>query len=293
MSDSNFERRLQAAAKVFPYPPTPDIAAQVIARLERPAAAGRRRWARAALAAVLLMTALAVANPSARAAVLEVLQVQIGAVRILFGGSQADKSVTQVTPSAASGATGLPSPGAYTSTPGTQPGLSSTTKPSLEPSSLPTTTASPTPELQTILSLAEQVSLNDAERRAGFDLRLPSYPPDLGAPSRVFLLELEVPLVILVWDQGPDVRMSLHVIRERDFFLLSKGQPRVVAQTQVDGNFAMWTEGPYYLKVEAGPQSFLLLVEGRVLIWSDGELTYRLESGLEIDEAVLIAESLE
>jgi hypothetical protein len=34
------------------------------------------------------------------------------------------------------------------------------------------------------------------------------------------------------------------------------------------------------------------LVEGHVLIWADGSLTYRLETELPLDEALRIAESL-
>jgi hypothetical protein len=34
------------------------------------------------------------------------------------------------------------------------------------------------------------------------------------------------------------------------------------------------------------------LIDGRVLIWEQGSITYRLETDLEMDEAVKIAESL-
>ena len=35
-----------------------------------------------------------------------------------------------------------------------------------------------------------------------------------------------------------------------------------------------------------------LLVEGHALVWEEGDITYRLETSLSLDEAVKIAESL-
>jgi hypothetical protein len=35
------------------------------------------------------------------------------------------------------------------------------------------------------------------------------------------------------------------------------------------------------------------MIEGHVLIWTEGEVTYRLETKLTLDEAIKVAESLE
>jgi hypothetical protein len=37
---------------------------------------------------------------------------------------------------------------------------------------------------------------------------------------------------------------------------------------------------------------FTRLVDGHVLIWADGDITYRLETNLLLEEAIRIAESL-
>jgi hypothetical protein len=38
---------------------------------------------------------------------------------------------------------------------------------------------------------------------------------------------------------------------------------------------------------------FVRLIDGHVLIWTDGVTTYRLETALDLEEAVRVAESLE
>jgi hypothetical protein len=54
----------------------------------------------------------------------------------------------------------------------------------------------------------------------------------------------------------------------------------------------VWAEGPYLLQLSGGDIDLRRLVEGHVLIWTDGPITYRLETDLTLDEAVRIAESL-
>jgi hypothetical protein len=38
---------------------------------------------------------------------------------------------------------------------------------------------------------------------------------------------------------------------------------------------------------------FIRLIEGNVLIWTEGDLTYRIETDLSLEEAIRIAESLQ
>jgi hypothetical protein len=69
----------------------------------------------------------------------------------------------------------------------------------------------------------------------------------------------------------------------------------VVEETTVNGRPALWTEGPYLLQFRRDGHTVTevqRLVEGHVLIWAEGEITYRLESDLPLEEAVRIAESL-
>lgn len=256
-----WEARLRDAARTFPYPPTPDIAGA--ARLQLAEEAGRksglrgrlthRRLIWAALIALLLLGGL-LAVPQVRAALVEYLQ--IGAIRIFL---------VEPTPT--------PTPPPSTATP--QP--------------------TPTP-IASLLDLAGETTLTEAEQQAGFPIRLPTYPADLGQPDAVFLQELGGPVVVLVWldDAQPDrVRLSLHELGPGTFG--EKGDPGRVEETQVNGWRAIWAEGPYILQFRRGNRvdyDFRHLIEGRVLIWTEGEITYRLESDLSLAEAVRVAESL-
>jgi hypothetical protein len=134
----------------------------------------------------------------------------------------------------------------------------------------------------------------EAQARAGFAIKLPTYPPDLGPPDRVFLQDMAGPVVITVWlapDQPDRVRLSLHQLGPGTF--AEKVQPRVVQETTVRGQPALWTEGPHLLQVPDGGYEPRRLVTGNTLIWAEGEITYRLETDLPLDEALRIAESLE
>jgi len=258
----SLETRLRQAASAFAYPPTPGIAGAVRRHLEpAPAHPGRprRRLAWAVAAAIVILAGL-LAVPQVRAAVLEILR--IGAVRIL-----------PVAP-----------------TPTRLPALAPTgAAPDV------TMTPSPTP-LSSVLDLAGETTLAAARAKAGFPVRLPTYPADLGTPSRVFLQDLGGPVVVLVWvdPAQPDrVRMSLHELGPATF--AEKLQPPVIQQTTVNGQPAVWTEGPYLLQFLRGGQVLYdarRLVEGHTLVWTQGDVTYRLESDLSLADAMRIATSL-
>jgi hypothetical protein len=274
MNDPAFERwtaYIKTTAGALSYPPTPDVAATVRERLvSRPRrlvlASRRLAWA-AAIAVFVLVGLLAV--PQVRAGLLEVLR--FGAVRILL----AEPTPTVVPP---------------TATPGPVSGAGPTATPSASPTRVPPT---PTP-LASVLDLAGQTTMTDAQEKVDFPIRLPTYPSDLGPPDRVFLQDLGGgPVVILVWlepGQPDQVRLSLHALGPGA--LVEKGMPRVVRETTVNGGRALWTEGPYLLRVRNGDYEMRRLIEGHVLIWEDDEVTYRLETDLPIKEAVRVAESL-
>ncbi|MFN8453687.1 MAG: hypothetical protein U0401_03290 [Anaerolineae bacterium] len=255
-----WEARLRRTAQAFPYPPTPDVAGAVQKRLAEESrvkpgfwASSRSRLTWAALIVLLILGGL-LAVPQVRARVIEFLQ--IGAIRILLG---------EPTPA--------PSPGPHTPTP------------------LP----SPTP-LASLLDLAGETTLAEAEQGAGFPIRLPAYPAGLGLPERVFLQDMNGPVVVLVWldpIRPGGVRFSLHQFGPGTF--AEKGNPAAVQEAQVNGQRAIWAEGPYLLQIRRGSEvdyDLRRLVEGRVLIWTEGEITFRLESDLTLEEAIKVAESL-
>lgn len=169
-----------------------------------------------------------------------------------------------------------------------------------EPSATPTQagqTPQPTPTLlPSLLQLAGRNTLEEARARAPFPIRLPSHPADLGQPDHVFLQDLDGAAVVLVWihDERPErVRLSLHLLVSDAVVKKGiKGPVETIAFTEVNGQEAIVAEGPYILQMQNGNWDFRRLVEGRVLIWTEGDVTYRLESDLPLEEMVLIAESL-
>lgn len=265
MSEQPFERwevQLQRLASAFPYPPTPDLAGPVKQRLSPPARESRlarspRGLVWAALVVLLMTLAGLLAVPQVRAAVLEFLQ--IGVIRIFL---------TEPTPS--------PPP------------------PTASPGAPPTATPQPTPTpLASILGLAGQTSLAEAQAQLDFSIRLPAYPPDLGAPDEVFLQKLDGLVVVLVWfdpEESGRVRLSLHQLGPGVFG--GKGGPELVQETTVHGQPAYWMRGPYLFQLRNGQYEVLRLVEGNVLVWVEAEITYRLETELPLEEAIRVAESL-
>lgn len=258
-----WETRLQRMRTEFSYPPSPDIAGTVRRRLEqvqaRPVSL-RRQPARVAVMALVILAGL-MTVPQVRAAVFEILR--IGAVHIV--------------------------PVAPTPTP-TAPTVSSTR-------AAPVVTPSPSPTpLSSVLDLAGETTLADARARTGFPIRLPTYPPDQSLPDRVFLQDLGGQVVVLVWmdsAQPHRARMSLHELGPGTF--AEKVQPPVIEETTVNGQRAVWTEGPHLLQFLRGGQVIYdarRVVEGHTLVWTQGEITYRLEVDMPLSKAVRVAESL-
>jgi len=140
--------------------------------------------------------------------------------------------------------------------------------------------------------MAGETTLSGAQQRANYPILLPA---DLGKPDRVYVQNASGPMTILVWmdTQHPDqVKMSLHFIPEGSW-AVDKFAPRTIDETSVNGRPAVWAVGPYPILFRNGDLEISRLVNGHVLIWEDGGVTYRLESDLSMEEAVRIAESLE
>jgi hypothetical protein len=258
------EEQLRKWSQEFRYPQTPDIAYAVTQSLEgevSPAKHLRRRLAWG-VAAILLLLAALMSVPTVRAQVLEYLQ--IGAIRILL---------TQPTPTATHESTQLP-PLA-----GGSDGLISTA------------TARPYPS---IIDLAGETTLAEAQLQLDFPIRLPTYPADLDGPDRVFLQDLGGQAVLLVWMDPTDpdlIRLDLLLMGPGTF--AEKGLPLVLEETTVNGQRALWTEGQHFLHLGGSMyQGVPLVIEGNILIWEQNGITHRLESDLPLEEAVTVAESL-
>jgi hypothetical protein len=268
MNDMNFEAQVKAIATRMDYPRTPDVAGTVTARIR--SSTHPRFPSKAAawlLSIVLILLSSLMLIPPARAAIIEF--IRIGAVRIFPQyGQPTDQPTTQPT---------------YTTTPEIHTTPTSTPKPS-------------NPPLISILDrMIGRTTLASAREQVDYPIPLPTYPANLGEPDYVFTQDVEGTMTILVWidPQQPDkVLMSLHFIPSKSWAINKMG-PKVIQETQVNGKYAIWAEGPYPLRVRDNNEIyFTRMVEGHVLIWEVGKTTYRLETDLSMEETITIAESL-
>jgi hypothetical protein len=267
-----FEKQLVSIAKAFDYPRTPDIAGAMMRRVRsspQPRVLSRRfAWS---LTVILILFTSLMLIPPARAAILDF--IQIGIVRIFRAEPTPDSPPQQEFPQ-----TIIP----VTAT----PGLTSQ------------------PLIPLLERLAGERSLEGARQLVDYPIMLPSYPPDLGEPDRVFVQDADGDMTFLVWIDPADptqVLMSLHMIPPGSW-AVDKMNPARIQETSVNGQRAIWAVGPYPVQLSNGNRDFVRLIDGHVLIWTDGEtlapgasagVTYRLETQLDLEEAIQIAESLE
>ena len=262
---STLEERLQQYSEDFVWPRTPDLRPAIRRSLARERAPRSRLALRWVVLGLVVLFAALMAVPQVRAQVLEFLQ--IGVVRI------------------------FPVPLTATST-------ESSSLPQLPVTATPraASTRAPEPAPAYIVSLrgiAGETTLEAARTELSFPILLPAYPADLGEPDRVFILS-KGRLVILAWLDPNDpnmARLSLHEIGPGPL-IVDKYSPRLLEQTEVNGNPAAWVTGPYLLQLTSGDVGWRRLVEGNTLVWEADGITYRLESNLSLEETLRIADSL-
>jgi hypothetical protein len=207
---------------------------------------------------------------------------------------------------AIAGALGLGLPGLRIILGEAPPTLSPTT--SIAPSA-PSASASATPEaLGASLRLGEALDPSDPhalDDRAGFPVRLPT-DAQIGPPEAAFIDKLKGGQVTLLWPTRPDLPATLQpdiglLISEfrgtvgSEFFAKATGANTKVEPVQVDGRDGYWLTGDPHVFFWEGQGGFIddpRRWVGDVLLWSDGAVTYRLETSLGRDEAIRIAESL-
>jgi hypothetical protein len=167
-----------------------------------------------------------------------------------------------------------------------------------EQTPIPETKTPLTPTSSALLPLLEQlmgeVTLREARTLVEYPIALPTYPVGLGEPDRIFVQDVDSQ-IILVWMDDKDaerIKLSLHIIPPNSW-VIKKVDPTVIEFTNVNGQRAVWTTGPYPLLLQNREITFTRLIEGNVLIWTQGDLTYRLETDKSLEEAIQIAESLQ
>ena len=265
--DMYLDRPIKEYARSFAYPATPDIAGAVRQRLsgEHASVTGRQapgkpRLAWMAAALVVLALGASLLTPDVQAFVRSLLR--IGAIEVVVA----------------------------TPTPVTNPAGTSTA--SASPQTLPAL----------LEGLVGETSFDIARSQMQFPIKLPTYPPELGEPDLVYMQDPRSSLVTLWLDpQAPGkVQMSLMQTIETGLAEKMVSRPEVVERTTVKGQEAAWVRGPHYLLFQ-NPEvqkdlgfefREVVLVEGNVLLWTEGIVTYRLETTLSKEEALKIAESL-
>lgn len=296
--ERNWDRRLQEVAASFQYPATPDIATAVYKQLSAPSAprpapdaphwiAERRRLAMAALIALFALATL-LAVPTVRAAIARFLQ--IGAITIFV--TDAEEEATRPSLPAA-----LP-----TKRPAPTANAATTTARHNPPPAIPDTmlvtpqTAAPTvtrgPALEGPLAIAE------AAEAANFEIQLPDTSTALGPPDEIYLQRSDstdaLLAVILVWSdpQGLETpRLTLYQIGVPQYGLKEAARKSLL-QSEVNDQPAYWIEGDHLLQIPEANGDLETRLVGNVLLWTEGDVTYRLEGVPTIDDAVIIAESL-
>jgi hypothetical protein len=279
-----FEKQLLSLARGMEYPRTPDITGTVMARLPvfpsptgrevgrraepvkagkgRPRSTLRARRLAWSLTIILILFTSLMLIPPVRAAVIEF--IQIGVVRIFQGEPTPVPPPNQQFPS-----TMVP----VTATPG----------------------ATSQPLIPLLERIAGETTLDEAQQTVNYSISLPAYPSNLGSPDRVFVQDADGDMTVLVWiePQQPDeILMSLHIIPPSSW-AVEKMDPALVQEARVNGRRAIWAVGPYPLRFSSGNLDFVRMIDGHVLIWTEGDLTYRLETKLTLEEAIQVAESLE
>jgi hypothetical protein len=139
----------------------------------------------------------------------------------------------------------------------------------------------------TVLDLPGETTLDAARRDVSFEIRTPQ---ELAAPDRAFLLDIGAPSVALVWLEQDVPALVLYTIPSSP--VVTKLMPQTLDNAVVDGHPATWVTGEHTLELLIDGQPMRIEVRGNVLIWTDGILTYRLETSGPLAEAVRIAESL-
>lgn len=290
----DWERRLQEVAGSFQYPATPDISAAVHKQLVSRTTANAPRWTperrRLAMAVLLALFMLAtlLAVPTVRAAIARFLQV--GAITIFVGETEAEttpSAVPAVLPTKQSTPTATATPALSLSTPAAVPDIMLVTPQTATP------IVTRGPELEGPLTLKE------AEEAVDFEIRLPDASTALGSPDEVYLEhpagQESLAAVILVW-RNPrrleTTRLTLYQIGVPQYAMKVVSRESLI-ESKVNGQPAYWIEGEHLLQLPDANGNDKTRLVGSVLLWTESNMTYRLEGAPSVGDAVTIAQSLQ
>jgi hypothetical protein len=157
----------------------------------------------------------------------------------------------------------------------------------------------PTVSVQTGLGtfLGEQVSLQEARERAGFEVVVPTA---LGEPDEVYFQKSPPPggMVSFVYGSTDDPRalFTQFAARVDEVIFKKVASDTKIEPVTVNGQPGYWLDGAHffsYLDRNGTMQSEQVRLAGNVLLWEHGTRTLRLEADISKEEALRIAESAE
>ncbi len=156
-------------------------------------------------------------------------------------------------------------------------------------------------------AVAGLTTLADAQAMAGFTVITPSEPDWLGRPDAVYLQDLEPGRqVVLVYGRRPEAGpfskdggalIALFQFRAEGMFMKLSPPGTTVQELERDGVRMLWFEGASHLLKYVSPDGeerveFERLVDRNTLAWETGDITYRLETSLPLEEALQVALSV-
>jgi hypothetical protein len=175
------------------------------------------------------------------------------------------------------------------------------------PSVAPNVTRAPGP-LGISLRLGDPLDPADRselDARADFPVRLPT-DPALGPPETAYIDDAKGGQVTLLWPTRPDLPATLQPeigllisqfegIVGPEFFVKATSSDTIIEPVQVGEHDGYWLTGDPHIFFWEGRGGFVDDARrwvGDVLLWSDGTVTYRLETSLGRDAAIAIAEGM-
>lgn len=145
------------------------------------------------------------------------------------------------------------------------------------------------------LDLGVKMSLADARERASFRIVVP--PDELGRSTLYLRSPPRGGLVSFLYGTPGHARLIVSELRADYMPFLQKtiAQTGVTTQVKINGEPGFWLEGAHFVEYADAAGRFgasPARLAGRVLLWSKGPVTYRLEGPLTQEQAVEIAESI-
>ena len=147
--------------------------------------------------------------------------------------------------------------------------------------------------------LGDPIPVEDVSAAVGFEIALPSGP----GPDEAYVVTTNGldDAALLAWAPSPTYPplpatswglVLMELTGDEEIVVKDVNQFEDLREVRVGGRRAFWIDAPHELTVLTadGPETFS--VRGNVLIWTRGEVTFRLETSLRLREALALAETI-